>query len=226
MGDKRNRKYFIKCTSFNLNALNTCKKYAYIFHDNDTKTPHFHICCEFDNAKTMSSVIKYLELDSCSNVSLWNNKGALEYLIHLRQKDKYQYSSTLVKTKNLNYEIEIKENSDTPITLCDIWYLLNYGNKLNKTQLEKISKDTNLSKKINVINLTKWQPACINFLKQYKLLKVIQDTPLEIWQPVIACVNRLLIDQNDKDLLIDTLVSCTHDLFIHLQYKHIGEHKT
>lgn len=80
------------------------KQHAYkanfIFHDNDKdKKPHWHICLRLKEATTGSAVLKWFA-DAVDDDGVVQNtlievcnslKSSLRYLIHLDDKDKYQY---------------------------------------------------------------------------------------------------------------------------------------
>lgn len=81
-------------------ASHACKA-NFIFHDSDeNKQPHWHIVLRCKEATTGNAVLKWFSaavdddgviqntlIELCNNV-----KSSLRYLIHLDDKDKYQYS--------------------------------------------------------------------------------------------------------------------------------------
>lgn len=97
-----------------LNAWNS-PRWAFILHDMDIneygekKTPHYHLYMETEKVTRVSTIInqlaKRLELDtlaiSCDKCN--STEGAIQYLIHLNDKDKYQYGLEEVKS---NIEID------------------------------------------------------------------------------------------------------------------------
>lgn len=82
----------------------TVLHYAYVFHDKDMnddnslKQPHYHIVITYVDAKTLPSrfkITRALDKIYCKNTrveAVENLRLSLRYLIHLDDKDKYQYS--------------------------------------------------------------------------------------------------------------------------------------
>lgn len=78
-------------------------QYAYILHDKDVddngevKTPHFHLCLHTVQQRRKKSVItmlaNFLNMpDECISVDFSKNwQQCLRYLVHLDDKEKYQY---------------------------------------------------------------------------------------------------------------------------------------
>lgn len=97
------------------------KKYAYIKHDKDTiiqedietfKKSHYHILLWFEDDIRPSTVAKYFNVDYRLVKPIKSEKGALAYLIHFNNKDKYQYSMYDVETYNFDY-IDFIQSLDT-----------------------------------------------------------------------------------------------------------------
>lgn len=87
-----------------------CPRWAFILHDMDTneygekKVNHYHVYLETQKVTRVSTIInqlaKRLNIDnlaiSCDKCN--STEGAIQYLIHLNDKDKYQYGLEEVKS--------------------------------------------------------------------------------------------------------------------------------
>lgn len=127
-------------------ALEYIKKnysdFAYIEHDLDLdnngqlKKSHTHVVIHFNNARFRNSIALELGItpnyvQSCNNINL-----ALEYLIHLNDPDKYQYSIDKVigSLKNkLILLIENKNISESEKVQLIIDFLKSYDKTLSYT---------------------------------------------------------------------------------------------
>ena len=73
-------------------------KYALITHDKDVNEdgellkPHIHVVIKLDNTQEDTALEKNLGLRSGLVHTIFSLKGSLEYLIHLNNPEKYQYS--------------------------------------------------------------------------------------------------------------------------------------
>lgn len=86
------------------NALITIHKkfdYTYILHDKDVfedsedelqKKPHIHCLLHFSSDRTPNGIAKILQIETRFVQRVTNRDAFLRYLIHLDDKDKYQYS--------------------------------------------------------------------------------------------------------------------------------------
>lgn len=73
------------------------KYYAYIKHDKDKlndefKKPHYHCIVKLDNACTKLALSKKLGLPTNYIMNVRNERSMIRYLIHMDDKDKYQYN--------------------------------------------------------------------------------------------------------------------------------------
>lgn len=87
-----------------------CVIYAFIFHNQDIdengeyKTRHFHFVCELKTARRVSTLINGLAtLLNLSPFAITCDKcvsmeGAIQYLVHKNDPDKFQYPRSLVVT--------------------------------------------------------------------------------------------------------------------------------
>lgn len=81
----------------------------------DTKKTHIHTVFKFENVKSMKQVLKMLEpLGVTFVIPVYNERGMIRYLIHLDDKDKYQYSRSDINTL-CNYQIDKFFESDKNI---------------------------------------------------------------------------------------------------------------
>lgn len=105
----------------NLNKDYLIKKFAYILHDKDTiqeneievpKKIHYHLLLWFEDEMRPSTIAKYFNVDYRLVKKIQSENGALAYLIHFNNKDKYQYSPYDVITFNFDY-IDFISNLDT-----------------------------------------------------------------------------------------------------------------
>jgi hypothetical protein len=117
------------------NAIEFIEKYytyAMIVHDKDvnyetgeTKKEHVHVVLEFKNARYVSGLAKELNIDPNYIQVCMSFDGALSYLIHFDEMEKYQYSienvsgSLKVKLKKLLRNIG-KDECDKVNDIFDI----------------------------------------------------------------------------------------------------------
>lgn len=173
MKEKRIRKWFVKTATFDLLSLedSSVLSYAYIFHDKETTTPHYHICIEFKDGKTMTAVKRFLSADSTSTADVWNTDGALRYLIHADQPDKYQYPISLVKLRGMTLS-RFEKTTFSPISTCEVYFLLQ--GRFNRS-LEVFAEQPNVGKLINLIKSSGFRPGCFNLKNFAKTLKRVSD---------------------------------------------------
>lgn len=102
--------------------------YCFIYHDKDLftkkdeeenpkhkvgtlKSPHYHLLCFFPTQHSLKAYSKKFEIEE-NNIEIIKNKvGAIQYLIHKNNKDKYQYdindiSSNFDISKYFNNRVE------------------------------------------------------------------------------------------------------------------------
>lgn len=113
-----------------------CDKYYSIIHDKDVldngelKTPHIHLLIELMSRQRKSTILnriskcvklplECISVDECRNIT-----RSAQYLIHLNDKEKYQYSKDNISTNDLdrlNYLLMSEEKTDlTTEELFDI----------------------------------------------------------------------------------------------------------
>lgn len=169
----KTRKWFIKCITFDKVALEdkSVLAYAYILHDKDTSTPHFHIVIEFKDAKSRTAVIKFLKLDEHSTSDEWTTDGALRYLIHADQKDKYQYDIKDVIMRGFSI-VRFQKDVLKPVSACEVYFLLR--GRYNRT-LEQFAQDSNTGKLINLVKQSNFRPGCFNIKAYAQITKNMSD---------------------------------------------------
>lgn len=86
--------------------------YAYILHDKDInkktgelKKEHIHVVIKLENARALQSIAKELNIEENRLEKVRNIRKIIRYLIHLDNKEKYQYEKEQIKT-NIWNEIE------------------------------------------------------------------------------------------------------------------------
>lgn len=82
--------------------------YAYILHNKDInketgelKKEHIHVVINFENARTIKSITKELNIEENRLEKVRNFRKMIRYLIHLDNKEKYQYNKENIKTNIL-----------------------------------------------------------------------------------------------------------------------------
>lgn len=83
--------------------------YAYILHDKDNTSPHYHFYIEFPNPRSFSSVADELKIPESMLCKVYDKSAILQYLTHENDKDKYHYPFSDVVT-NLPEEAFVKYN--------------------------------------------------------------------------------------------------------------------
>lgn len=96
---------------------------VYILHDKDTtiidnkkeiKKAHYHVLFNFTNARSINSLADELQLDVHYIDVVDSFKGYSRYLIHLDDKDKYQYSIEDIKGNLKDTVIKHITKNNTP----------------------------------------------------------------------------------------------------------------
>lgn len=81
----------------------------------DIKKNHYHVVMKFDNVKSIKQILNLLEPFGVNYViPVQNERGMIRYLMHLDDKEKYQYSRSDVITL-CNYQINKFFESDEDI---------------------------------------------------------------------------------------------------------------
>lgn len=73
-------------------------KWAYIKHDRDEGSEHYHFYIEFPNPRSLESVAKELKIPSHMVEQVYNKKGILEYLTHKNDPDKAIYDESEIES--------------------------------------------------------------------------------------------------------------------------------
>ncbi|MEM0173598.1 MAG: Rep family protein [Sulfolobaceae archaeon] len=78
--------------------------YAYALHDKDTddqgeiKKPHYHVIIRFTNYKSRNKLAQELGLNISHILPIKYLRGAIRYLLHLDNEDKYQYPIDIIQS--------------------------------------------------------------------------------------------------------------------------------
>lgn len=109
---------------YNVQKLNNCRWY-WSYHDKDLKEdgtlkdPHYHILIYFDNACTLSALMKKIEFDKQEKIKYFKkgtDEGRLDYrvryLIHYKSKDssKHEYDIENINTNDENLDRFFTDN--------------------------------------------------------------------------------------------------------------------
>lgn len=80
-----------------------CTFYACIFHDKDSKEPHFHYFVSFSNTKDPHLLLEPFRADLYTFMveNVRNRKSCLRYLVHADDGDKYQYPLSSVLSNKI-----------------------------------------------------------------------------------------------------------------------------
>lgn len=110
----KSRRFFLICYQESCGDLPTvirnlgCDGYAYILHDQDTdasgqlKKPHYHVILDFENER-QSNVIAEAFSTAENNVERCKSlSGAVKYLVHAENPEKYQYDKAFIVSNNIN----------------------------------------------------------------------------------------------------------------------------
>lgn len=114
-----------------LRKVLACESFAYIKHDKDLssdntlKKVHYHIILHFSNCRTINSISNYLGVPSNYINSIKSLKGAIRYLVHRDNDDKFQYNINDISysenfTEKINYAFtNEKTQHDILITILN-----------------------------------------------------------------------------------------------------------
>ena len=90
-----------------LNTINDLQKFAFIYHDRDTTTPHYHIVIITANTHSMTSIqkrfINETTATNCLIEPLLTPQGIYDYMTHSHNVDKYQYSYDDIVSNDKDY---------------------------------------------------------------------------------------------------------------------------
>lgn len=108
-------------------AKSSYKYYWYIFHDSDTddngqiKKKHLHLVCYDSSPSTIKKAISNFEGCTLPNLveACRNGRAMLRYLIHLDDKDKFQYESKQVQTNNMTQFLNAIQDTGSVTSLFE-----------------------------------------------------------------------------------------------------------
>lgn len=96
--------------------------YAYIFHDKDENKPHYHFQLYFTSQRYINSISKEFDVPTNLITIIKDKKKAIQYLIHLNDDSKYQYSIEDI-CSNFNIDIYF---SNKNVEMDDISSIIDY----------------------------------------------------------------------------------------------------
>ena len=102
---------------------NNIQKYAYILHDKDGTTPHWHIVTHTTNPRARDGIKGLFPTEQTTLIERIkvSRKKVFEYLTHKNEKDKHQYTDEEVKTNDVDFwEKEEAESKSTDSLIDDI----------------------------------------------------------------------------------------------------------
>lgn len=108
----RRRNYTFALTKDNERVIKLVKKYpkyAYIKHDKDDAEEHYHYYIEFENARSLNSVARELNIPENMIEQVYSKSGILNYLTHENSNGKYHYDISEI-TSNFDLKTEINED--------------------------------------------------------------------------------------------------------------------
>lgn len=110
----KRRNYTFALTQDNDRVIEIVKqypKYAYIKHDKDNGTEHYHYYVEFPNPRSLKSLSLELGIPENMLQQVYNKTGILEYLTHKNESDKHHYDESEIFT-NMDLKTEVKPNKN------------------------------------------------------------------------------------------------------------------
>lgn len=123
---------------YNIMQLSNCRWY-WSYHDKDLKDdgslkdPHYHILVYFENACTISALMKKIKFDKQEKIKFFkkgSNENRLDYrvryLVHYKSNDthKYEYDRSIINTNDDNID-KFFDNDDNK-TNSDIALIFDY----------------------------------------------------------------------------------------------------
>lgn len=122
---------------FTLNLIiNTWEKHAYIIHDMDAgvKT-HTHICI-YTEKTTLNKIQELIPMVPKEHIEIFDTlNNCLLYLVHAKNKEKYQYPLYLV---NGSLKSKLLNIIDTEREFTDMQLILTYINQYNITSVKEL----------------------------------------------------------------------------------------
>ena len=131
-------------------------KYAWILHDKDViletgelKDAHYHYYLEFPNARSINSVADELGIEPNFIEVVRDKKGILNYLIHAKNPDKYQYDISEVHS---NFDLGAATAS---LDMLSVLNLLDDSDDIKQFISEVVKRGMTGNPIINLCNIFK-----------------------------------------------------------------------
>lgn len=138
-----------------------CNYYSYIIHNKDiddetgeVKKAHCHLICEFGKKRTIKGVhnlFNSLSLEMRFIDIVTSENSITRYLLHLDDKDKYQYNVFEIVTNNKNrLDINLKESIDKNMQANLLFeYIDKFPNRLTTYNIRSYAYQNNLIEGFN-----------------------------------------------------------------------------
>lgn len=107
-------------------SLSSC---AFIYHDKDEdKKAHYHLLCFFPTQHSLSAYAKKFEIEE-HNIQIIKNKvGAIQYLIHKNNPEKYQYDiDSICSNFDISKFFNNRVEKETQVIYALFSYIQNRG---------------------------------------------------------------------------------------------------
>lgn len=105
-----------------LNYITKNYNFAYKIHDKEDNKPHIHLLVFFENKRYISGILKEIDIELNLINPVHNKKGAIRYLVHKDNPEKYQYNIEDIVS---NIDLSSYFNN-TSIELVDIRVIFDY----------------------------------------------------------------------------------------------------
>lgn len=147
------------------------RRYFFALHDLDKhedgspKSPHYHCYAEMSDRKRLSTWINQLSKKlqvSPFAISLekpTSTEGCVQYLIHKKNPEKYQYERNRIVTNCPQDELEIILNAETSETSFDFFLRV----------IEESPSLTEVIRKVGIGKYQRWRPVILDLWKAVKL---------------------------------------------------------
>lgn len=188
--------------------LNNCKpvdKFAYILHDKDLKTPHYHCLIKFKTPVNTETILNFfngsIKYENLQHVCKWS--AAVEYLTHKNDSSKHQYDVNEI-VSNFNVNEFNASNSKKKDLFADLLERVSKGE-----MLDELSNESKENKKIINKNLNAFKYELNRYFKnkkrKYRLTNIYISGPGRTGkttlakQLAIAIVERFRLKKYDND---------------------------
>lgn len=133
--------------------IHNFENYIYILHDRDfnengeIKKSHYHVILHFDNARTIKTLAKKINVEENLFYHIKSLNGQLRYLIHYDDDDKQRYE--IIEVKGTLYMVSrfkkaIKGSQDEVADVSQIYEFIYTNDNINLDDLIQFVLDNNL----------------------------------------------------------------------------------